>query len=733
MINTIFYFVPTLQEYQAKYNGGEIASRTIVFVEDNRSIYKDGIRYGGYNQQELEDIIDSKLDPLTINVQHALDLIDQLNVSIDHFIEDKKQDLKDVVDGVFSEYTWLRKNLGDMFAEHSFVEELGGFLSAIGFISESDARWSSIVQTAQSLTLRVAAIEQGQVDGTMLQTIIQSWISDGTSHLHLETYALKTDLADYLKTNDLNNRLTGTNAFIELSSNLGEAMAAIGAWSQTFNDTDITQLLSLLQQDVNSLTNTVTTTLSSTIRNYLSDDLERAVNLYLSNQAGLILQGDLDRAVANLFAQSTKSQTEDAVDGVVQQLTAGFIAETDLGTGTAAATVYATNGDLVASITAGIIDNMSNPDPTNQGQSFINAIADKFNVHGTLNIVNSNDENVAYIDKNGHASFINGHIYIPYYVTNWNTMSQEEGVVGLYVDSVARDAYNPSNQSYDTTYATAHWSSIFHPRVLIEPDGLLFENSNKARTGVVKSGVAYREDITTHNQIDTYTLSVRAYDPQQDHDNNIVDKSFCGLTMEPSLDRSGHESAGGYLRIENHKTGDTDNDPSTWTGKLHVTQFNSIEMEASNEFVFRGYGNGVNIGLHGKVSIIDDATYNTNQTFYYFDPAINSTWQTASDERIKTIVSNIDLSVEDIAATRLVNFKYKNSPSEVIHVGTIAQDWQKILPNVVSENDGILSVSYDLIATAASITAAREIVKLKQENEDLKKRLAAIEAKLGIA
>ena len=173
MINTIFYFVPTLQEYLAKYNNGEIASRTIVFVEDNRSIYKDGIRYGGYNQQELEDIIDSKLDPLTINVQHALELIDELNGSIDHFIEDKEQDLKDVVDDVFSEYTWLRKNLGDMFAEHSFVEELGGFLSAIGFISESDARWSSIVQTAQSLTLRVAAIEQGQVDGTLLQTIIQ--------------------------------------------------------------------------------------------------------------------------------------------------------------------------------------------------------------------------------------------------------------------------------------------------------------------------------------------------------------------------------------------------------------------------------------------------------------------------------------------------------------------------------------------------------------------------------
>ena len=34
MINTIFYFVPTYEEYQNKLSAGEIAARTIVFVTD---------------------------------------------------------------------------------------------------------------------------------------------------------------------------------------------------------------------------------------------------------------------------------------------------------------------------------------------------------------------------------------------------------------------------------------------------------------------------------------------------------------------------------------------------------------------------------------------------------------------------------------------------------------------------------------------------------------------------
>jgi len=43
-----------------------------------------------------------------------------------------------------------------------------------------------------------------------------------------------------------------------------------------------------------------------------------------------------------------------------------------------------------------------------------------------------------------------------------------------------------------------------------------------------------------------------------------------------------------------------------------------------------------------------------------------------------------------------------------------------------------LSVDYAGAAIVSAVVDAREIVKLKQENEELKQRLTAIEAKLGI-
>lgn len=57
MINTIFYFVKTPQEYEQQKN--EISARTIVFVEDEKAIYKNGIRYGSVSREDLQELVDS--------------------------------------------------------------------------------------------------------------------------------------------------------------------------------------------------------------------------------------------------------------------------------------------------------------------------------------------------------------------------------------------------------------------------------------------------------------------------------------------------------------------------------------------------------------------------------------------------------------------------------------------------------------------------------------------------
>ena len=103
----------------------------------------------------------------------------------------------------------------------------------------------------------------------------------------------------------------------------------------------------------------------------------------------------------------------------------------------------------------------------------------------------------------------------------------------------------------------------------------------------------------------------------------------------------------------------------------------------------------------------------------------------SSDERLKTISKTIDADISQIASARIVDFVYNNDESNTQYLGSIAQDWERIFPNAVKEDlNGNKGLSYGSVALASAVTAAREIVKLKTENAELKQRLDAIEARL---
>lgn len=124
-------------------------------------------------------------------------------------------------------------------------------------------------------------------------------------------------------------------------------------------------------------------------------------------------------------------------------------------------------------------------------------------------------------------------------------------------------------------------------------------------------------------------------------------------------------------------------------------------------------------------------TFETNMTFVC--PSVDN----SSDERLKTIIDNIDIDIESISKVRIVDYFFNNQPND-IRSGTIAQDWQEILPNAVKTikasiayNQDHLGLDYNAISIVSAVTAAREIVKLKQENEQLKERISNLEDKVN--
>ena len=102
-----------------------------------------------------------------------------------------------------------------------------------------------------------------------------------------------------------------------------------------------------------------------------------------------------------------------------------------------------------------------------------------------------------------------------------------------------------------------------------------------------------------------------------------------------------------------------------------------------------------------------------------------------SDIRHKEIQGEVGLTVAEIANAPAIKFLWKDKRQEGLQVGSIAQYWQKVLPEAIVEAaDGELTMSYGVIALLASIKTARKVKDLErrvnlleQENRILKEQL----------
>ena len=95
-----------------------------------------------------------------------------------------------------------------------------------------------------------------------------------------------------------------------------------------------------------------------------------------------------------------------------------------------------------------------------------------------------------------------------------------------------------------------------------------------------------------------------------------------------------------------------------------------------------------------------------------------------SDARYKTIVGDINITVEQIASLPTILYKRNDRHDDTIFAGSIAQEWQKVLPQVVmTSNDylGTLSIAHGVGASIFVIVTARKVVNLEKRIERLEK------------
>lgn len=109
---------------------------------------------------------------------------------------------------------------------------------------------------------------------------------------------------------------------------------------------------------------------------------------------------------------------------------------------------------------------------------------------------------------------------------------------------------------------------------------------------------------------------------------------------------------------------------------------------------------------------------------YIFDAPVTQ----SSDIRMKDVTDYLEPSVYDMASAPLVRFRWKNEAAGAEHVGTVAQYWQRVVPELVGETqEGWLTMDYQTAGVVAGVTAARKAVELERRIEEQDRRIEELE------
>lgn len=102
---------------------------------------------------------------------------------------------------------------------------------------------------------------------------------------------------------------------------------------------------------------------------------------------------------------------------------------------------------------------------------------------------------------------------------------------------------------------------------------------------------------------------------------------------------------------------------------------------------------------------------------------------TTSDARLKKDFLDTTLTVDDIAHAPAITFLWKDREGKR-QAGSLAQYWETVLPEVVTDIEGKKGLDYGAAALVSAITIARDvndhekrIRELERENRELKRRL----------
>ena len=174
----------------------------------------------------------------------------------------------------------------------------------------------------------------------------------------------------------------------------------------------------------------------------------------------------------------------------------------------------------------------------------------------------------------------------------------------------------------------------------------------------------------------------------------------------------------------------------TYGGGWYMQDSSWIRSYGGKYVYVDSYFQGAHVWAGSGSGVDSSYALHVNGVGYFTSGVYSAGYVTAlSDARKKDVMGSVRLSVEDVAYAPAVKFMWKQNHAAGMQVGTIAQYWSDVLPEVVQNHDGELSMSYGVTALMASIATAKRVVdherrisELERENELLKEQISQLKA-----
>lgn len=430
MINTIFYFTDTEQEYKDNLVNGSVKPHTICFTKDTKALWRDGVRYSGQNAQEVLEAITDITGPLRETLEESIRLAEETAEHRSQELEDslletrqylnatrqelaaedarlssdlentkstvttvnnritsevanltaELQSLDTDIQGVASDLETTASNIqgrldrGEVTYNTGWNENVKAYMQTVGLWdygegSSIDTKWSQLRQSVSGVSSEVNRVES-KLDGnvTTLQSAINQEVTDrGTAITELNnTYAQKEADSESVLRWLYSGLKTGTNPDL--------TYAQLVAASKTGDTSAISNIDALVEEIIDGQGRPTgkyraTSNMTSAVDNAISGILNSTTGDYANSTM-------ISRLDGNIGALDVRvGKTESDIQGIASNssLTAKFLAKTDFNT--AKATLEA--ADTANSNAIGQVQTQVNV--LNGGPEVTNSVAAKVN------------------------------------------------------------------------------------------------------------------------------------------------------------------------------------------------------------------------------------------------------------------------------------------------------------------------------------------------------------------